>query len=317
MPLVHVHDFAPQTGWKRGIDPALGARWYCEQLEAGGILYFPTSPFPLPASEQEFLLSQKQHGSRFHKNISYRPAGDVLRGHAASDHEEVEQLHRIMRRYSTQATDFVTRFLAPYAPHWQIDYASFRPQEEKGRDLPTRKRNDLLHVDAFPSRPTHGGRILRVFTNINPDESRVWLTSEPFAALARSYADDAGLARVAAESDSHGRAFRRLVGQVKRAVGLRAPDHSPYDEFMLNFHDYLKENAVFQRECRKERFEFPPNSSWLVFTDTVPHAVLSGRYALEQTYIVPRRAMVTPQHAPISILEALCGRTLLDAQRAA
>jgi len=25
-----------------------------------------------------------------------------------------------------------------------------------------------MHVDAFPGRPTHGGRILRVFANIKP-----------------------------------------------------------------------------------------------------------------------------------------------------
>ena len=44
-----------------------------------------------------------------------------------------------------------------YARSWRVDYASFRPVEEQGRELPLRHRNDLLHLDAFPTRPTHGG----------------------------------------------------------------------------------------------------------------------------------------------------------------
>lgn len=62
-----------------------------------------------------------------------------------------------MGNYSKQVIQFVDQLLAPYAGHWTIDYASFRPLEEQSRDLPLHKRNDLAHVDAFPSRPTNGG----------------------------------------------------------------------------------------------------------------------------------------------------------------
>ena len=294
---------------------AESSRRYCEQLEQGQIIYFPKSPFALEPSEQDFLLSQKLLDSQEHKNISYRPIQDALHGYASTRTEEVRELHNVMRRYSKRTTDFLTRFLAPYAPHWQIDFASFRPQEEQGRDLPLKKRNDLLHVDAFPNRPTHGGRILRVFTNINPEKSRVWITTDRFRKLAADYACDAGLENVAADASSFRRSLGRMVKGFKRAVGLRTLDHSPYDEFMLTFHDYLKENEAFQKQCVKTRCEFPPQSSWLVFTDTVPHAVLSGQYALEQTYIIPPTAMVTPHNSPIHILESLCGRSLLNSWR--
>ena len=47
------------------------------------------------------------------------------------------------------------------------------------------------------------------------------------------------------------------------------------------------------------------------FTPTaVPHAALSGQYALEQTYIVPVEALVAKDKAPINVLEAICKRTL-------
>src|SRR5215470_1736989 len=155
------------------------ARWYCQQLESGQVLFFRAVPFDFPADNRQFLLSQKQTGSRFHKNISYRPATDVLKGMDA-DSEDRERLHRVMRSFSREVTGFIAKFLAPYAGQIKLDFASFRPLEEQGRDLPLHKRNDLLHVDAFPSRPTHGARILRVFANINPSVGRVWNVGEPF-----------------------------------------------------------------------------------------------------------------------------------------
>jgi len=60
-----------------------------------------------------------------------------------------------MRNYSAEVTRFVKQLLAPYSENIGLDFASFRPLEEHGRDLPLKKRNDLLHVDAFP-RGRHG-----------------------------------------------------------------------------------------------------------------------------------------------------------------
>ena len=101
-----------------------------------------------------------------------------------------------------------------------------------------------------------------------------------------------------------------MLGPALAALGVKGAAGSPYDKFMLRFHDYLKENRLFQDNFPKTRIEFPPLSSWLVYTDTVPHAVLSGRYALEQTYIVPMDAMVAPDKAPLRILEKMCGADL-------
>jgi hypothetical protein len=288
------------------------ARCYCEQLETGEILFFDNLPFDLPEEDRQRLLSMRQTDSHYHKNISYRPQQDLLRGFASDRPEDVEQLHRIIRNYSAQATAMLAQVLAPYVARWTLDFASYRPLEEAGRDLPLHKRNDLLHVDAFPSRPTHGGRILRVFTNINPAQPRVWLTADRFDALAERYARDAGLAGIAAGSSSPLRAFQQQMTALKRAVGLRGVNRSPYDQFMLRFHDYLKENSDFQQNCSKTRLEFPPYSTWIVFTDGVPHAALSGQYALEQTYIIPPEALVAPQQSPLRILERLSGRALAN-----
>jgi hypothetical protein len=99
-------------------------------------------------------------------------------------------------------------------------------------------------------------------------------------------------------------AKRALAGL---GFGALAPllKRSPYDEFMMRFHNYLKENSSFQQNCPKQHWEFPPGSSWMVYTDMVSHAVLSGQFALEQTLIISRQVMVTPEKSPYGVLSKL------------
>lgn len=298
MSLISIEDY-DSNGWHGGVDPSERAAFYCERLESGQVLFFEELPFDLPETHREFLLSQRQTGSAFHKNISYRPKQKAIRG--LSSGSDAETLRAIMEHYSAEVTRFVSLFLAPYAERLELDFASFRPLEEKGRDLSWKKRNDLLHVDSFPTRPTKGARILRVFTNINPTQSRVWNIAEPFDLLAERYAAEADLPKFASKTSN---------GFTKILKNFGFADHSAYDKFMLHFHDWLKANENFQANCDKVRLEFPPGSTWLVYTDGVPHAALSGQFALEHTYIVPVEALVAKSKAPISILEKMCDKKL-------
>jgi len=250
-------------------------------LERGQILQFREPPFAFPTVDQEFLRNQEWAELRMHKNVSYRPGEDVLRG-VSGDANTVERVHSIMRNYSARVIEFVGDFLSPYKEKWNLDFASFRPLEEAGRDLPLHKRNDLLHVDAFPSRPTQGGRILRVFTNLNTTRPRVWNTTENFETLAHKYAKPAGLQQIA-EDDSF---LTRTVQNLGAKLGITAA-RTPYDMFMLRFHDYLKENTALQTKGPKTEMAFPPSATWMVFTDCVAHAVMSGQYAIEQTFLIP------------------------------
>jgi 3-deoxy-D-manno-oct-2-ulosonic acid (Kdo) hydroxylase len=274
------------------------------QLERGNILFFPCTPFELSENERSVLRATGLSTSSHHKNIAYRPTLDKVTGFDKTMVQNPDELRSVMRTYSQRVLGFLHKLLPRYMENCRVDFASFRPQEEEGRDLPTKKRNDLLHVDAFPTRPTGGDMILRVFTNVNSTKPRVWMTSDPFEPLARRYAMEAGLPKVASQLD--GSVFSRFL----RAAGFPIVQRSAYDRFMLGFHDYLKFNAEYQRTCAKYRFEFPPGSTWMVFTDVVPHAVLSGQFALEQTVIVRRESLVGKQHAPIAILEDICEKRL-------
>jgi hypothetical protein len=273
-------------------------------LESGNILVFPDAPLVPAPEDRRFLGEIRPWGGAFHKNVAYRPARGRISGTGELPAGAVERLRRIMREYARASAAFAAELLPRYTPHWRLDYTSFRPAEECGRVLPFNKRNDLLHVDAFPTRPVNGGLILRIFTNVNLSRNRVWITSDPFEKLAARYALDAGLARMAGPS---------LLEPLKRALaalGLPVTARSPYDRFMLAFHAYLKRNAEYQRACPKYRFEFPPGSTWLVFTDVVPHAVESGQSALEETLIVAPESLAAPERAPLAILERLAGRKL-------
>jgi hypothetical protein len=307
-----VDDYRYPEGWTPGSDPAERARHYCGQLEEGKIVTLDSIPYDFPEADRAFLLSQKQSGFKAHKNVSYRPQKDVLRGAAEDDPEQAKRLHELMRNYSQNVVKFLTQFLAPYAPHWTLDFATWRPLEEKNRDLPLHKRNDLLHVDAFPSRPSFGSRILRCFTNINPERNRVWATTQGFDTLAERFALDAGLTDIARKAHSPIGAIKRGFAPVLKAVGVRGADRSAYDQFMLRFHDFLKENTEYQQNWEKTTLEFKPFSTWMCFTDRVPHAALSGQYMCEQTVIVPMKAMVAPQKSPLRVLESLCGKSLVN-----
>jgi len=276
---------------------------YRRVLEEGRILFFPSTPFSLPDEDRAFLLRQRQSGAGYHKNIAYRPAQDRVTGAAGG--ADAEGLGRVLRGYSRGVVAFTASILPSYAARWRVDFASFRSEEEAGRDLAVRSRNDLVHVDAFPTRPTRGDRILRVFTNVNPEAPRVWRSGGTFEDLASRFAAPSGLLDRARRGGPVG-ALRRLA----RAVGLPVAARSPYDRFMLSFHHYLKENRGFQDEGGKATLSFPAGSTWMVFTDMVSHAVLGGRYALEQTFIVSRASLALPDKAPIAILEAIAGASL-------
>ena len=278
-------------------------RSYCAQLEAGDILFFPETPIAISNDDLGFLLGHQQVGGSYHKNIAYRPLEDRITGFDAQDAASAERLRAIMRAYSKGVISFLRSFLAPYREQWRVDYASYRPEEEQSRDLALRKRNDLLHTDAFPTRPTHGDRILRFFNNINPQKTRNWITTDTFDVLVEKMrAGKLNGRAVPLPSSMAANPVKRALKSVGLGAVVPSLKRSPYDEFMMRFHNYLKENTAFQQNCPKQHWEFPPGSSWMVYTDTVSHAVLSGQFALEQTLIVSRAAMVVPEKSPYGVL---------------
>jgi hypothetical protein len=270
-----------------------------ERVERGEVVFYPTAPFPLPAGDDlQFLLRQRlQPGA--HKNISYNPATDCAAGFVREGADQGQRLRGLFAAFSRDVTHWLAQAFPRYGSARRLDLVSYRPREEATRRLRQKARNDLLHVDAFPSRPSGGDRILRVFANVNPTEPRIWITSEPFARLLQRYGAAAGLP---------GRAgpgwLRQLGAGVRGLLRPGRPRRTAYDQFMLRFHDYLKMNEGFQERGPKRLWSFPPGSAWVAMTDTCSHAVLRGRYALEHSYFIPDSALALPDESPAALLRA-------------
>jgi hypothetical protein len=73
----------------------------------------------------------------------------------------------------------------------------------------------------------------------------------------------------------------------------------------------MKADTEYQVAAPQSRFEFPPGSTWMAFTDQVSHAAMAGQFQLEQTFLLPIDAMLDPQRSPLRILERLVGRRLV------
>ena len=93
-------------------------------------------------------------------------------------------------------------------------------------------------------------------------------------------------------------------------LGVTKGKRSRYDEMMLSLHDLAKLDARYQETAPKTSLDFPPGTSWMVYTDQVLHAALGGAFALEQTFHFDIDVMGEPARAPIKVLERLCGRAL-------
>jgi hypothetical protein len=283
------------SSWRPALSP--GAQDSAiRTLEGGGVLILPQLPFPLAADEQRFLSPRWSDGRA--KNISFD--GGKLKGARGSD-EELAALGRMVARFAADASALVTTLFPRYAPHVRRARSSFRPQPAVGRAVSWRKDDSRLHVDAFPSRPNHGERILRVFCNVSPDEDRVWRVGEPFEAVARRF-----LPRIRRQIPGEA----RWLSALHVTKGLR----SPYDHLMLGLHDRAKADLDYQANCAQQVVRFAPGTTWLCFSDQLMHAAVSGQYMLEQTIDLPLAALYERERSPLAILERLSGRDLAAAR---
>lgn len=266
-----------------------------EALEDGKVIYFPRLAFPLSTEERRFLTPETADARA--KNISFDPRSGALK-HAIGSPEDIAAIGRMIRRYSGRALALVRLLLPSYGDAIELGRASFRPAEISGRALSPRKDDTRLHVDAFPSTPTGGKRILRVFTNVNPGgEGRHWRLGAPFEDVARAFVN---------RIPKHSAAAARLMA----AAGATKSYRTPYDHIMLKLHDTMKADDAYQCDAEQTEFSFPPGSTWIVYTDKVSHAAMGGQHLFEQTFYLPVPAMADPSKAPLRILERLAGRAL-------
>jgi hypothetical protein len=264
-----------------------------EALETGMVLFAPHLHFELNEQERAFLSPACLDGNS--KNVSYRPANDALGG--ASESIDRGALKAMLRRYFEKSSALMDVLCPEYRGKWSAGFTSFRPAEIAGRASSWRKDDTRLHVDAFPSRPLHGLRIIRVFSNVNPSAPRMWRVGDRFENVAKTFLPKIGPA-------FPGSAW------LLDALHVTKTRRTPYDHLMLGIHDRMKADETYQRDCPQVPLEIPPGATWGCFTDSVSHAAMSGQFAFEQTFYLPVEAMRDGSRSPLRVLERLTGKSL-------
>lgn len=263
-------------------------------LERGSVLLFAQLRFSLQDGEER-LLSPAIAGRG--KNVSLDPSSGTLRGSSA-DEAALRLLQQLMKRFATFSRALLCNVLPRYESGLQQARTSFRPVEIAGRSTSWRKDDTRIHVDSFPSSPTQGKRILRVFTNVNPyRQCRRWRLGESFECVASRYVSSL-------PSPFWG------ASHALDLLGVTKGQRSDYDHFMLRLHDRMKSDLDYQSEVSQSVHEFDSGSTWIVFTDQVSHAAMTGQYALEQTFHLPVSCMQDPSQSPLRILERVLHRDL-------
>ena len=267
--------------------PTLSDPEQASQLEYGNIIYLPKLSFTV---DDLSLLSPKICDTS-KKNISYAYSKQKISGISAN-HPQRMSLKKMMHAYAIYARTLVDTILPQYQTDLRWGRTSYRPVEIIGRHRSKRQDDTRVHVDAFPATPVQGWRILRVFCNVNPDNKpRVWHIGEPFA-------------QVLAQFSNHLPAYNPVKAWLLHQFKLTKSRRTNYDHYMLHLHDQMKLNDSYQTQLPKKVMNFPARSTWLVFTDVVSHAALSGQYLLEQTFYLPISAMQHPEASPYQQLSA-------------
>lgn len=281
----------PIDHWDQACTPQQQAT-ALQALEGGSVVLLPQLAFPLLEAERSFL---DPHLADAGKNISLNPLNGALQG----SHENLEPLREMIERYAQSSATLLRQLLPSYLPAIRTGRTSYRPVEVEGRSTSWRQDDTRLHVDSFPSSPTQGQRILRLFTNVHPgDRCRTWRLGESFEAVARRYLPSL---------------YRPLWGSsaVLHGLGITKTRRTPYDHHMLQLHDRMKADAAYQTQAPQHTQQFAPGSSWLVYTDQVSHAAMAGQYLFEQTFYLPVSAMNDAATSPLRVLERLLRRQLV------
>lgn len=264
-------------------------------LEQGNVLLFPHLCQTLSSNEQT-LLNPKWLAPKS-KNISLKPGTQHIDGAAGPDEIQAELL-RLCQQYAENATRLVHTLFPSYQHQLIRGRTSFRPAAVSQRKQSPRKDDRRLHVDAFPSSPNQGKRILRVFCNINPNnEPRVWRLGESFADVAQRFLP-------------HIKAPFPGSASLLNLLGVTKTKRSLYDHYMMHIHDNMKMDNAYQQAVQYQEVALPALSTWVVFTDQVSHAAMSGQYMLEQTFYLPADAMQNPSLAPVNVINRLIKTTV-------
>lgn len=283
--LAHTVLTLPLKGWNDAIGNDLQTAAVAA-LESGKIVYLPEMRFQLEAQETEFF-DDASPWRLSAKSVKYSPQQKKVWG--VTDEQNSSALAGMLDRYSRLTSSLLANLFPQY--QLKVGNTSFRPAKIEGRQQSKRQDDTRLHVDAFPSRPTQGDRIMRVFNNSHPgDCPRVWHVGEAFPDVAKRF-----LPVIPKPIPG--------LAPIMQLLRITKSRRTAYDHYMLQIHDRMKLSDEYQATVKKDTMGFPPGATWIAYADQVSHAAISGQYLFEQTFTVPIRCMAHPDQSPMRVIE--------------
>jgi hypothetical protein len=267
-------------------------------LEAGKVLYFPNfAQYGFAPQKEELALFREDIRDPKIRNISLSTSGD-LKGVVGDDATKA-LMAGMIGRFRAEAEGLLANLVPRYGEHLRRGATSFRPSVVQNRVQSWRADDRRMHVDAFPSRPNYGERLLRVFTNVNLEgEPRVWRVGEPFEDVARRF-----LPKV--------KPYSAWQAKVLNALHVTKSLRSEYDHIMLQLHDAMKSDLDYQKNAPQVTFNFPPGCAWVCFSDQTSHAVMAGQYMMEHTLQLSPMHQYDKEASPLAILTRMQGHALV------
>ena len=267
-------------------------------LEAGKVLYFPNfAEHGFTPQKEELALFREDIRDPKTRNISLSASGE-LKG-VVGDDDTKALMAGMIGRFRAQAEGLLGNLVPRYGEHLRRGATSFRPSVVQNRVQSWRADDRRMHVDAFPSRPNYGERLLRVFTNVNQDgEPRVWRVGEPFEDVARRFLPKA-------------KPYSAWQAKLLNALHVTKSLRSEYDHLMLQLHDGMKSDLDYQKNAPQVTFNFPPGCAWVCFSDQTSHAVMAGQYMMEHTLQLSPMHQYDRDASPLAILTRMKGHALV------
>jgi hypothetical protein len=267
-------------------------------LEAGKVLYFPNfGAHGFVPQKEELALFREDIRDPKVRNISL-DAGGKLKG-VVGDEATQALAAGMIGRFRAEAEGLLGNLVPRYGEYLRRGATSFRPSKVENRVQSWRADDRRLHVDAFPSRPNRGERLLRVFTNVNLEGApRVWRVGEPFEDVATRF-----LPRLKKYVPWQAKALNML--------GVTKSLRTEYDHLMLQLHDAMKSDLDYQKNAPQVTFGFPPGCAWVCFSDQASHSVMAGQYMMEYTAQLSPMQQYDKESSPLAILTRLQGHALV------
>jgi hypothetical protein len=277
---------------------------YCEELEDAHVLQLDDSDIGLSKDEISFLSKNKFRRKDLFKPITWKNRDEEIDNYKASN--DGDKLSQIMKKYSQAITASLSKILMPYKLANKALLTEFFPSI-------TKENKQAFNYDFLPNHNINGSRILRFYTNISMDKFYKFKMPANFKGIVDKFGGKKSLVFPSLKGNSLKEKIGIKMKKLARSAGFSIGSTSPYDNFMMKLHKFIKKPKQEIKEMLGDNhLSFAPLTSWAVFSDGYFLDNSCKENILEQVFIIPKQALLNPEKAPLGLLERVTEKIMVE-----